>query len=305
MQVKVESLPKSRIRLTVTVPSDVLARHYDVAVKQVAEHVEIKGFRKGHAPKNLVIQKAGNPAVLNEMIEHVLSDTYFEALKEHAKDVIPVSQPTVDVKDLKGLSETELIPTEMTYTAEVDIMPEATIGDYKKIKIKPKKAADKVEDKEIDGTIEEVKKMYGDDYLEKGNFKDDAAMREAITENIKQQKIFQAKADTYDMIIEEVLKKSKVEVPETFVHNEIHRMERQIEMQAKMYGMTFDDWLKAENKTHDDIHKEWHEQAEKAARIGIILGKIAEQEGIDASRNDASRLVLEKLHEYTIGEKAE
>ena len=122
-------------------------------------------------------------------------------------------------------------------------------------------------------------------------------------ENIKQQKIFQAQTETYDAIIEEVLKKAKLEVTETFIHNEIHRMEHQVEMQAKMYGMTFDDWLKRENKTHDDIHKEWHEQAEKAAKVGMVLGRIAEAEGIDATKNDASRLVMDKLYEYATGEK--
>lgn len=303
MKPKVEKLPKSRIKFSVVVPGDVLARHYADAVKKVAQYVEIKGFRKGHAPEALVVKKAGNGTVLQEMIDLVLPDTYYQTIKELDTDIIPVSQPQVDVKEFKGLEDGNLIPTEMTYTAEVDVMPEFSVDGYQKIKVKPKKADDKIDAKEVDGTVEELKKLYGDDYLEKGHFKDDAEMRQAIEDNIRQQKIFQAQADTYDAIIDELLKKIKVEVPETFTHNEIHRMESQVEAQAKMYGMTLDDWMKMEGKTHESIHTEWHDQAEKAAKVGLILGKIAEAEGIDPTQNVASRLVLDKLYEYATGQK--
>lgn len=300
MSAKFEKLPKSRIRLTITVAGDVLATQYAAAIQKIAQHIEIKGFRKGHAPAHMVVQKAGNGSVLQEMVDLALPETYYAAIAEH-KDLVPVSQPTIDVKEMKGLDDNTLVPTELIYTAEVDVMPEINVGDYQKIKVKPKKADDKVEAKEVDGTLEELKKLYGDDYLKVGNFKDEVEARKLIEENIKQQKVFQAESDTYDAILEEVLKKAKVEVPESMTHNEIHRMENQIEAQAKAYGMTFDDWLKAENKTHDSIHKDWHDQAEKSARVGLVLGKIAELEGIDPTKNDASRLVMEKLYEHATG----
>lgn len=303
MASKLEKLPHSRVRLTITVDADVLAKQYDAAIKKVSEHVEIKGFRKGHAPANLVVQKAGNATVLQEMIDLVLPDSYYNAVAEH-KDLVPVSQPSIDVKELKDGENSSPIPVAMTYTAEVDVMPDIQVGDYKKIKVKPKKADDKVDAKEIDGTIEEIKKMYGEDYLKAGNFKDDAEMRQMVEDNIKQQKIFQAESDTYDEIIEEALKKAKVEVPESMTHNEIHRMMSQIEMQAKAYGMTLEDWMKSQNKTSDDLHKEWHDQAEKAAKVGLVLGKIAELEGIDPTQNDASRQVIDKLYEYAVGHKS-
>ena len=301
MKTKLESLPKSRVRLTITVPADIIAKHYEEATNRLIQHVEIKGFRKGKAPRLMAIEKVGNGAILNEMLELIIPDTYYKAVAEQ-QDLTPVSQPTVDVKEFKGLEDGGTIPTELTYTAEADVMPDVKLGNYKKIKIKAKKAEDIVDDAEVDKTIDELKKMYGEKYLEVGNFKDEAAFREAIAGQMKEQKVLQAESETYDLIIEELLKTCKLEVPESFTHNEIHRMERQIEMQAKMYGMTFDDWLKAEKKTHEDIHSDWHDQAEKAAKVGVILGKIAEAEGIDPSSNDASRLVLEMLRGYAVGD---
>lgn len=302
MTSKIEKLPHSRVKLTVTVPNDTIVKYYDLAVAKVGNQLEIKGFRKGKAPKAMVIERAGNGAILNEMVEAAVEHTYFAAVREH-EGIIPVEQPKIDVKELKGLEGGELVPTEMIYVAEVDVMPEVQVGDYKKIKVKPKEALDKVDDKEIDKTVEELKKIYGEQYLTVGNFKDEAALKQAIVEQMKQQKVIEAETETYDMIIDEVLKKVKVDVPEAFIHNEIHRMEHQIEMQAKAYGMTFDDWLASEKKTHDDIHKEWRPQAEKAAKVGMALGKIAELEGIDLTQQSSSREVLEKLYEYAVGKK--
>ncbi len=302
MQSKLEKLPQSRIRLTVTVPAETIIKHYQMAVTKVSQQLEIPGFRKGHAPEKLIVERAGNGTILNEMFDTIIPETYYLAIQEE-KEIIPVEQPKVDVKELKGIDEGATVPTEMVYVAEVDIMPEVQLGDYKKIKVKPKKASETIDNKELDKTMDELKKIYGDDYLKIGNFSDEAAMRQAVTENLKQQKVIEAKSSTYDEIIEAVLKKVKLEVPEAFIHNEIHRMEEQIAMQAKTYGMTFDDWLAQEKKTHEDIHKEFRPQAEKAAKVGMVLGKIAEEEGIDPTKNDASRLVLAKLYEYATGEK--
>ncbi len=302
METKIEKLPKSRVRLTITVDTNMIDKHYKAAVKKVGAHVEIKGFRKGKAPEAMVIQKAGNPTVLNEMLDLLLPDSYYSALADH-KDLVPVAQPAVDVKKMEGLTEENLIPTAVTYTAEVDIMPEFKLGDYQKIRVSPKKVNPKVEAKEIDGTIEELKKLYSEEWLKVGHFKDEVEAREAVEVNIRQQKIFQAQSDTYDMIIDELFKKVKLEVPEAFIHNEIHRMERQVEMQAKGYGMTFEDWLAQEKLSHEDFHTKYHEQAEKAAKVGMVLGRIAEAEGIDPAGNDASRLVLEKLYNQAVSEK--
>lgn len=308
MQTKLENLPKSRIRLTVTLEAETIAKYYDAAVKKVGQHLEIKGFRAGHAPAALVVQKAGPSTILHELLDLLVPETYQQAIKEQ-KDIIPVAQPQVEVKELAGAKEGISVPSKVVYTAEVDTMPDIVVGDYKKIKVRPQKVAENPEDteKEIEKTVAELKKVYGpkgdpsgDEWLTKMNFKTESEARKAIEENIKQQKIFQAQAATYDLIIEELLKRAKVEVPETFVYHEIHRMERQIELQAKAYGLTFDDWLAREKKTHEEIHQAWWPQAEKAAKVGLVLGKIAEAEGIDPSKNDASRLVLEKLHDYAV-----
>lgn len=300
MQTKIEKLPKSRIKLTISVPAETVAEYYERAIVKVRQYVEIKGFRKGYAPKALVVERAGNGTILQEMLDPLIPDTYYKVLDEH-KEYMPVEQPKVDVKEMKGLDDNILIPLEIIYEAEVDVMPEIKLGDYQRIRIKPKKATEKIDSKELEKTLDELKKVYGDDYLKIGHFADETAMREAVGESLKQQKVLQAESETYDELIEALLKKAKVEVPEAFTHNEIHRMERQIESQAKAYGLTFDDWLEREKKTHDGIHQEWHDQAEKAARIGLILGKIAEEEGIDPTKNDASRLVLEKLFASATG----
>lgn len=296
---KLEKLPRSRIRLIVTVDSQTIQKFYDLAATKVGQHIEIPGFRKGHTPQALVIDRVGNRTVLAEMIDILVPESYYKVIKA-LKDYYPVEQPKIEVKELKGLTETIGLPNQLTYIAEVDVMPEVQVGDYKKIRITPKKTVAKIDDQEIEATLAELKKTYGDDYLKIGNFKNEAAWRQAIVDRLKQQKVVEAESQTLDMLIEAILKQAKVEVPEAFIHNEIHRLERQLEMQAKARGLSFDDWLKQEGKTHEDIHRAWRPQAEKAAKVGLVLGKIAETEGIDPNNNNASRLVLNKLRDYAV-----
>lgn len=293
---KIEKLPNSRVRFMISVGEEKIKQHYSMALKKISHQVEIKGFRKGFAPESLVIERAGNSAVINEMLESLIPETYYLFLKDNSS-LLPVEQPKVNVTEIQGLAEGQLIPTSIDYSVEVDVMPEVEPPAYKKLKIKPKLASDLIDAKEVDQTVEQIKKMHGDEYLKAGNFKDDNEMRQAISDMLKQQKVIEAESQTYDEIIESLLKQSKLAIPNSFVQNELHRMERQVEMQAKAYGMTFEDWLKSEKKTLDEIHKDWEPQATKAAKVGLILGKIAEAEGIDPSDNQATRKVMEKLYQ--------
>lgn len=303
MILKLEKLPRSRRRLTISVSAEKLTRHYEEAVKRVGQHLEIKGFRKGKAPRQLVIDRAGNGAILNELFELAITEAYFLDIKEKqaSGELLPVERPSIEIKEVKGLSETNLIPTELIFTAEVDVMPSFSVKGYDKVRVKPVAAKTEIEPAEIAKTIEELKKSYGDDYLKVGNFADEAALTAAMSASLKEQRILEAESATYDAIIEALLKRTKVEVPESFIHREIHRLEHQMEMQLKAYGLKFDDWLAREKKTHDDIHTEWRPQAEKSAAVGLILGAIAEEEGIDPQKNEATRQVLEKLYQTATG----
>ena len=73
---KITKLPDSIVEIESSVTSEVFLSYEDKAFARIKEHVEIDGFRKGTAPKNLVIGKIGDISLLEEMAEMAIGNAY-------------------------------------------------------------------------------------------------------------------------------------------------------------------------------------------------------------------------------------
>lgn len=123
MKTQVEKLPKSTIKVTVTVESDVVKKAYNRALDNAVKTATIEGFRPGTAPRDIVKEKVGESKLYGDAIDDVLRLYYPQALKENL--ISPVSNPKVEIKEFDPEKDLE-------FTATVAIRPEIKIGDYKK-----------------------------------------------------------------------------------------------------------------------------------------------------------------------------
>ncbi len=144
MQIKVEKLPKSEIKLTVEVSEEKTKKLFEKAAKQVSEMVKVPGFRPGHVPLDVLKQHVKPDALEANMLDVALPETYAEAVKQEKLQV--VTQPKVKVIQTEPLK----------YEATVAVYPEVEISGYDKIKVE--KEDPKVEDKDVDAVLEDVKK---------------------------------------------------------------------------------------------------------------------------------------------------
>jgi len=148
MKIKRENLPKSRIKLTIEVPAERTGKFFEEAYKKLAPTVEIKGFRPGQAPRLMTLESIGYGKYSQTALDIALPETYYEAAKN--EKIIPVQPPSVSVKEFnEGKS--------LIYEAEVDIVPEIKLCDYKKIKIKYQKPKIEVKKEELDKIIEKLR----------------------------------------------------------------------------------------------------------------------------------------------------
>lgn len=293
--IKIEKLPQSRIRFELTIDQPLLAEQYELALNQVKAGVEIKGFRQGQAPRSLVIAKVGNGTIINSMLERVLPIAYEQALRgEEFKTLFPVESPSIEITALEGMSEENLIPTKIKVKVEVDCMPEIKLPAYRQFKLKLP-AATAVTPADLDKVKNELTQIYGEEWYQKLQFADQSAAEAALQQNLEQDKAIQQENATYDLIIKTLLEKTKVEVPEAFIHNEIHRLEHQYTAQAKYLGLTLEELFEQQKLPTGDAHQALRPKAIEAAKVGLVLGKIAENEGIDPAKAEASRQVLELL----------
>lgn len=148
MKTEIKKLPKSQVELLITIPAEKWKHYHEHAVECLAHHVKIPGFRPGKADAKTLEKNLGPAAIMDEISEHAVNDTYHEALKEH--NLIPVGQPKVEI--IKLAPENEIV-----YKAVLSVIPKIALSeDYKKklhaegIKLE----TPKVEEKELKDSIE-------------------------------------------------------------------------------------------------------------------------------------------------------
>ncbi|MCF7924146.1 MAG: trigger factor [Candidatus Izimaplasma sp.] len=162
----IEKLKGSKVRFDVKVSADKFEEGLDHAFKIENEKVEIKGFRKGKAPRHVYENKYGVESLYQEAIQHVLQDTYYDAVVDNKIDV--VAQPKIDL-DPNIIKRGE----DFTYGVTVAVRPEVELGEYKDLKVEvlPAKASDSEVESEIERKLEQNAEMVvkEEGTLEKGN----------------------------------------------------------------------------------------------------------------------------------------
>jgi trigger factor len=147
---KLEELENSRVKLTIEVTADQLDHGLEHAYEQIKKDVEEKGFRKGEVPQKIYEQKHGIQPLLEEALNHVLQETYTNAVMEHNLEV--VSQPKVDLK----IEEVEK-GKPFTYTATVAVKPDVELGEYKGLEYEA--PSDEVTEEEVNADIKKLQEQ--------------------------------------------------------------------------------------------------------------------------------------------------
>jgi len=396
MKTALERLPKSRIRLSVPASQEAVQKAVDAAYEALNAQVEIKGFRKGQAPKSKVFESVGLARLRETVLERLLPTIYFEAIQK-AK-VVPVEGPQVKIDSdawEKGLPEGKATDG-LSFTAEVDILPQVKLtGDYKKIRIAKKKEGQEVADDEVENVLTHVRRQHaqfkeidravknGDRIeiefegkvvgvirpefssknfplilgnqamqpgfeekllgMKKGDTKsfrhpfqlkkdageeevdftvtllkaeevllpalDEAfakkmghdsllALRGAVRASLKQNKQDRERRGMEQEVADKLVNSANLEVPQSLIHQEIHRIMDTLKAQATSYGMPWEQYLVQIKKNEADLHNDLKEQAEKTVKFGLILGHIMSHEKIDPKAEHAGRQAMDRLLEY-------
>jgi len=143
MKIEKNLTAKAEIELKVTLDSKEIESYLDHAAKEFAKNVQIKGFRKGHVPRNIIEQNYGKEILVDVMLDLKLSDIYQKALVQ--EKITPISSPKVDILDREKLT------IQFTTASE----PQVETKDLAKVKVKleDKKVAKKDVDLELENML--------------------------------------------------------------------------------------------------------------------------------------------------------
>ena len=103
----------------------------------------IQGFRRGHAPRNVIEKTYGQGVFVQDALDDVFYMAYSQILKEH-DDVQPYEAPKMDIKkmDENGIE----------ISLEIPCLPEFALGEYKGLEFK--KTVNNVTDEQVNQAIE-------------------------------------------------------------------------------------------------------------------------------------------------------
>lgn len=311
---KSKDLADSEVEIECEIDADSVACHRAKAIAKIQKEVNLPGFRPGHVPETILVKQVGDLFIYNEMAELAINEAFPEIVTESKTNFI--TMPHIQITKIADKS-----PIQFKITGPV--MPEIKLPDYKKIakkenseKAEPVKATDK----ELEETIEEIRKNYalknhehkeGDDHKnlplpevteewvkKLGAFSTIEDFKNKIREGIEKEKEFKAKDKKRMAIIENILEGTKVTLPKVLVESELRKMLAQFEDDITRAGLKMEDYLKHLKKTPEDLRKEWAPDAEKRAKVQLIITKIALEEKIEADQEVVKKEVDNLLKIY-------
>src|SRR4051794_37347042 len=140
-------LEDSRVRVEVEVEPAAVDRALSVAAADLGRDLRIPGFRKGKVPPQVVLQRVGREAVLDEAVRKALPEWYEAAIGEAG--IVTVGEPSLDLQDRpeKG--------SPLAFTIGVGARPAANLGDYKGLEVGRREP--EVSTEEVDAEVDRLR----------------------------------------------------------------------------------------------------------------------------------------------------
>jgi len=148
VKVSTENLGNCQAVLTIEAEDSELDKSLDEAYHHLVNEVSIPGFRKGKAPRAILVQHIGKKNLLEEALEYLIPQLYKQAIE--SQEIEPIAR-----------SEIEIIKTEpVVFKAIVSLKPEVKLGDYNSIRLEPGPVT-KIAKKEVTAAMEEFRERQG------------------------------------------------------------------------------------------------------------------------------------------------
>ncbi len=122
MQVTLENEKDNVVKLDITVPAKDAADAYNQAVRRISQYVNIDGFRKGKAPRNIVERNVGADRIKSEALDILLPEIFRNVIRENELNII--TQPTVEKYEYE-------VGKDVKISAVIELRPEVKLETYK------------------------------------------------------------------------------------------------------------------------------------------------------------------------------
>ena len=143
MKVTRDKTENSQVFLTIEMEPAEVEAALQKSYSRMVKRVNIPGFRKGKAPRDILERYVGKDALFNDALEHMLPEAYENAIREQNIEVF--IQPQIEI------AQTEPV----VFKATIPIKPTVELGDYHTIKVTRQPV--EIGDDDVNQTIERLR----------------------------------------------------------------------------------------------------------------------------------------------------
>lgn len=274
----------------------------------------LPGFRPGHAPANIVASNYGLAEFNREVASNLVRNQVISYLIENK--INPVIDPQIEINsDDDELVFTAIFTTRPTVTVGDYTKIKAKRPKAKEVKAEEvEKVINNLHEKssfsntqvEASGEKFKAKTQNGDRFIldsrgqkinlgksQSGPLDDSFAkqfgvatltgLKEKIKTNLVSENERQVEIDLETKILEELVKITSVKLPETLIELEINGMIGRLENQVQGLGGDFENYLKEQKKTREQLARDFRKNALKTLTASLALDEIAQKEALEVA----------------------
>ncbi len=287
MKTEVKKLDSGRMELSISIEGETVKNKFEDVFKKIGQEAKVKGFRPGHAPRD-ILEKEFSDFAHEQVLKELIPDLYDQAVQKEALQVL----------DMPEISEVKLDRSSLSFRAQVEVTPEIGVKNYKGIKIEYKKVT--VSPDEIKRNIDSIKESRKADVLDDAfaktlGYPGLGELEKAVERQIAGQKAGSLRQDIERQVIDGVSKGLDFKLPQSLVAKQLEELVRQARVELALRGVAKDKI----SEQDEMLRKELQPQAQNQVRVYLILADIAKKENIPLDDN-MSQKVMEFLFKEAV-----
>lgn len=114
------------VKVGVEVAADKAMKAYEVACRQISHRLNIPGFRRGKAPRNIVERAVGVDYLKREALENLVPEVLGQVIQDERLDII--TEPQLESYEFE-------LGQPLKLNASFEVRPEVNLGNYKSLAI--------------------------------------------------------------------------------------------------------------------------------------------------------------------------
>lgn len=303
----------SKLSFRIDILPDELNAHREKVVQRAIKDVQVRGFRKGKAPRHLSERLLDPEKIFSQALNSIIPIKLEEKLLEEKQQssrthLILVADPVLELVPDNSSSEV------ISVSATVFLYPEVDTSDIESLKfVKP--VLKDVTSEDLDSFITNLKANYSktkpdsteaelseEVLAEAFGLKDKAELLQRAREELEASNKYTHEHEFEEAITQTIIKhyQDRVDIPDVMVQREVTRIRENIDQQLNRIGATFDQYLESRNKSRGEVEADILNEARNNVLLMVVLTELVRHWDIQLDDSQEQQISSEKQDQDTL-----